>query len=72
MSTLDSVDLSSRRLVGRDVRRVVDDEEDEVFVSGVVVRPSVPETVRRLGVAVSASASKAARAFLEQIAALDL
>lgn len=35
MSTLDPVDLSSRRLVGRDVRRVVDDEEDEVFVSGV-------------------------------------
>jgi DNA-binding transcriptional LysR family regulator len=39
---------------------------------GVVVRPLVPKTVRRLGVAVSASASAAARAFLEQIAALDL
>jgi len=39
---------------------------------GVVVRPLVPETVRRLGVAVSASASAPARAFLDQIAALDL
>jgi DNA-binding transcriptional LysR family regulator len=39
---------------------------------GVVMRPLVPKTVRRLGVAVSASASAAARAFLEQIAALDL
>ena len=39
---------------------------------GVVVRPLTPKTVRRLGVAVSASASAAARAFLEQIAALDL
>lgn len=39
---------------------------------GVVVRPLVPETVRHLGVAVSASASPVARAFLEQIAALDL
>lgn len=39
---------------------------------GVVVRPLVPRTVRRLGVAVSASASAPARAFLEQIAALDL
>ena len=37
---------------------------------GVVVRPLVPETVRRLGVAVSASASGPARAFLDQIAAL--
>jgi DNA-binding transcriptional LysR family regulator len=36
---------------------------------GVVVRPLVPKTVRRLGVAVSASASAAARTFLEQIAA---
>jgi DNA-binding transcriptional LysR family regulator len=36
---------------------------------GVVVRPLVPKTVRRLGVAVSASASAPARAFLEQIAA---
>jgi hypothetical protein len=36
------------------------------------VRPLVPKTVRRLGVAVSASASAAARAFLEQISALDL
>lgn len=41
-------------------------------VSGVVVRPLVPETVRRLGVAVSASASRAARAFLDQIAGLNL
>ena len=39
---------------------------------GVVVRALVPETVRRLGIAVSASASAPARAFLEQIAALDL
>jgi DNA-binding transcriptional LysR family regulator len=39
---------------------------------GVVVRPLVPQTVRRLCVAVSASASAPARAFLEQIAALDL
>jgi DNA-binding transcriptional LysR family regulator len=39
---------------------------------GVVVRPLVPQTVRRLGIAVSASASGAARAFLDQIAALDL
>lgn len=38
---------------------------------GVVVRPLVPRTVRRLGVAVSASASAPARAFLEQIAALE-
>jgi DNA-binding transcriptional LysR family regulator len=37
---------------------------------GVVARPLVPRTVRSLGVAVSASASPAARAFLEQIAAL--
>jgi DNA-binding transcriptional LysR family regulator len=37
---------------------------------GVVVRPLVPKTVRRLGVAISASASAPARAFLEQIAAL--
>lgn len=39
---------------------------------GVVARPLVPKTVRRLGIAVSASASAPARAFLEQIAALDL
>ena len=39
---------------------------------GVVVRRLVPKTVRQLGVAVSASASAPARAFLEQIAALDL
>jgi DNA-binding transcriptional LysR family regulator len=38
---------------------------------GVVVRPLVPNTIRRLGVAVSASASAPARAFLEQIAALE-
>ncbi|HTI74802.1 MAG TPA: LysR family transcriptional regulator [Mycobacterium sp.] len=38
----------------------------------VVVRPLVPKTVRRLGIAISASASAPARAFLEQIAALDL
>lgn len=37
-------------------------------VPGVVVRPLVPKTMRRLGIAVSASASAAARAFLEQIA----
>lgn len=39
---------------------------------GVVMRPLVPQTVRRLGVAVSASASAPARAFLDQITALDL
>jgi DNA-binding transcriptional LysR family regulator len=38
---------------------------------GVVVRPLAPKTIRRLGVAVSASASEPARAFLEQIAALE-
>ena len=37
---------------------------------GVVTRPLVPKTVRKLGVAVSASASPTARAFLDQIAAL--
>ena len=39
---------------------------------GVAARPLVPQTVRHLGVAVSASASAPAHAFLEQIAALDL
>lgn len=39
---------------------------------GVVVRPLLPLTERRLGIAVSASASASARAFLDQIAALDL
>jgi DNA-binding transcriptional LysR family regulator len=39
---------------------------------GVAVRPLLPRTVRRLGLAVSASASVPARAFLDQIAALDL
>lgn len=39
---------------------------------GVAVRTLLPLTVRRLGVAVSASASGPARAFLDQIAALDL
>ena len=39
---------------------------------GVVVRPLVPKTVRRLGIAVSASASAPARALLEQIEALGL
>lgn len=39
---------------------------------GVVVRPLLPLTERRLGIAVSASASVPARAFLDQIAALDL
>ena len=34
----------------------------------VVVRPLEPQTVRPLGIAVSASASAAARAFLDQIA----
>jgi DNA-binding transcriptional LysR family regulator len=38
---------------------------------GVAVRPLLPQTVRRLGLAVSASASAPARAFLDQIAALD-
>jgi DNA-binding transcriptional LysR family regulator len=37
----------------------------------VVVRPLSPRTVRRLGVAVSASASAPARAFLEQVAGTD-
>ncbi|WP_368681940.1 LysR family transcriptional regulator [Mycobacterium intracellulare] len=39
---------------------------------GVVVRPLLPLTERRLGIAVSASASAPARAFLDQVAALDL
>lgn len=39
---------------------------------GVAVRPLLPRTVRRLGVAVSPSASAPARAFLDQIAALNL
>lgn len=38
---------------------------------GVAVRPLEPKTVRRLGVAVSASASAPARAFVDQIATLD-
>jgi DNA-binding transcriptional LysR family regulator len=38
---------------------------------GVVMRPLVPTTVRRLGVAVSASASAPARAFLDQVAELE-
>jgi DNA-binding transcriptional LysR family regulator len=38
---------------------------------GVVIRPLVPTTVRRLGVAVSASASAPARAFLDQVAELE-
>lgn len=38
---------------------------------GVVVRPLLPKTVRQLGVAVSASASAPARAFLEQIAVME-
>lgn len=38
---------------------------------GVVMRPLVPTTLRRLGVAVSASASSPARAFLDQVAALE-
>jgi DNA-binding transcriptional LysR family regulator len=38
----------------------------------VMVRPLTPRTVRHLGVVVSASASAPARAFLDQIAALDL
>jgi DNA-binding transcriptional LysR family regulator len=36
-----------------------------------VIRPLVPTTIRNLAVAVSASASPAARAFLDQIGALD-
>ena len=39
---------------------------------GVVAMPLVPKTVRRLGIAVSASASAPARAFLEQIAAHEV
>lgn len=39
---------------------------------GVVARPLTPKTVRHLGIAVSASASAPARAFLEQISARDL
>lgn len=34
---------------------------------GVLTRPLVPKTVRRLGIAVSASASAPARAFLDQL-----
>lgn len=41
-------------------------------VPGVAVRTLLPQTVRRLGIAISASASAPARAFLEQIAMLDL
>jgi DNA-binding transcriptional LysR family regulator len=37
---------------------------------GIVTRPLVPKTTRHLAVAVSASASPAARAFLQQIEAL--
>jgi DNA-binding transcriptional LysR family regulator len=40
--------------------------------AGVVMRPLEQRTVRPLGIAVSASASAPARAFLDQIAALDL
>lgn len=43
-----------------------------VLPDDVVVRPLTPRTLRHLGVVVSASASAAARAFLDQIAALDL
>ncbi|OBK71426.1 LysR family transcriptional regulator [Mycobacterium sp. 1165178.9] len=39
---------------------------------GVAVRPLLPQTVRRLGLAVSASASAPARSFLDQVAALNL
>jgi DNA-binding transcriptional LysR family regulator len=38
---------------------------------GVVIRPLVPRTIRQVGVAVSASASAPARAFVEQVAALE-
>ncbi|OBG24628.1 LysR family transcriptional regulator [Mycobacterium sp. 852002-51057_SCH5723018] len=38
---------------------------------GIAVRRLVPKTIRNLAVAVSASAGPAARAFLDQIAALD-
>lgn len=41
-------------------------------LDGVVVRPLVPRTVRHLGIAISASASAPARAFLEQIAAHEV
>ncbi|OBJ72217.1 LysR family transcriptional regulator [Mycobacterium colombiense] len=41
-------------------------------LDGVAVRPLLPQTVRRLGLAISASASAPARAFLDQIAALGL
>ena len=39
---------------------------------GIVALPLAPKTVRRLGIAVSASASAPARAFLEQIAAHEV
>lgn len=39
---------------------------------GVVIRPLAPRTVRSLGVAISPSASAPARAFLDQIAGLDV
>jgi DNA-binding transcriptional LysR family regulator len=38
---------------------------------GVLMRPLVPKTVRHLGIAVSASASAPARAFLRQIGELE-
>ena len=41
-------------------------------LDGIVVRPLVPRTVRHLGIAISASASAPARAFLEQIAAHEV
>ncbi len=37
----------------------------------IVVRPLIPRTVRSLGVAISASASTPARAFLDQIASAN-
>ncbi len=51
---------------------IVPESAVDQSLDGVVIRQLVPETVRHLGVAVSASASAPARAFLAQIAALDL
>lgn len=50
---------------------IVPESAVDQLLDGVDVRQLVPETVRRLGIAVSASASAAARAFLAQIQTLD-
>jgi DNA-binding transcriptional LysR family regulator len=51
---------------------IVPESAVDPSLDGLVIRQLVPETVRHLGVAVSASASAPARAFLAQVEALDL